>query len=71
MDELDLPVVTHMAFERMRQNLKTSFNCVQDLTENVDKLLRTVEILQDKIEELEQRRNTGCGFSCSNNSFAL
>ena len=70
-DDLDLPVMTHMSFQRMRQNLKTAFNCVQDLTDNVDKLLRTVEELQDKIEELQQRRNTGCGFSCSNNSFAL
>ena len=54
-----------MSFERMHQKLKSALNCVQDLTDNVDKLLITVEELQDKLEYLEQRRNTGCGFSCS------
>ena len=62
MDDLDLPMMTKMSFERMRQNLKTALNCVQDLTDNVD---------EDKLEYLEQRRSTGCGFSCSNNSFTL
>ena len=71
MDDLDLPVMTKMSFKHMRQNLKSALNCVQNLTDNFDKLLITVEKLQDKLEYLEQRRITGCGFSCSNNSFAL
>ena len=73
-DDLDLPVMTKMtkmSFEHMRQKLKSALNCVQDLTDNIDKLLVTVEELQDKLEYLEQRRNTGCCFLCSNNSFAL
>lgn len=37
-DDLDLPVMTKMSFEHMRQNLKTAWKCVQDLTDNVDKL---------------------------------
>ena len=62
MDDLDLPVMTKMSFEHMRQKLKCLLNCVQDLTDNVDKPLITVEELRDKLEYLEQRRNTGCGF---------
>ena len=62
-DILDLPVMTKMSFQHIRQKLKSALNCVQDLTENIDKLLITVEGLQDKLEYLEQRRNTGCGFS--------
>ena len=71
MDDLELPVMTKMSFARMCQKLMSALNCVQDLTDNVDKLLITVEELQDKLEYTEQRTNTGCGFSCSNNSFAL
>ena len=63
--------MTKMSFESMRQNLKSALKCVQDLTDDVDELLITVEERQDKLEYMEQRRNTGCGFSCSNNSFAL
>ena len=71
LDDLDLPVMTKMSFKSMHQKLKSALNCVQDLTENIDKLLISVEGLQDKLEYLVQRRNTGCGFSCPNNSFAL
>ena len=40
-DDPDLPVMTKMSFKSMHQKLKSALNCVQDLTENIDKLLIT------------------------------
>ena len=44
MDNLDLPVMRKMSFGLMHHKL-IALNCVQDLFDNIDKLLVTVEEL--------------------------
>ena len=63
MDDLDLPLMTKMSFEHMRQKLKCVLNCVQDLTDNVDKRLITVEKLQDKLEYWNKGETLGVAFT--------
>jgi hypothetical protein len=48
-------------------------NIIETLTTHMDKLSSTISELQDKVDMLEEasEKPSGCGFSCSHNSFNM
>ena len=66
----DRPLMKDAYFMEFRHMVIDHISTVSD---NVDKILTLVSDLTGRLEELEgeRKRPAGCGFSCSNNSFAL
>ena len=70
-DEVDEDYKT--LYKRKKHDHAWVLRHMETVAENVDKVLLLVSQLAERIEELEENRKrpTGCGFSCSNNSFTM
>ena len=70
-DEVDEDYKTF--YKRKKHDQAWLLRNMEIVAENVDKVLLLVSQLAERIEELEENRKrpTGCGFSCSNNSFTM
>ena len=44
---------------------------LQTMSTRLDDLMTALRALQDRLDQLEETKKSGCGFSCSNNTFTL
>ena len=68
-NKLDVPIDTYPLKNLNGTYMSTPIQCYR-LCECVVKLIATVHKLQERIDEIKQKR-MGCVFFCSNNSFIL